>query len=448
MASVIPHGDTFRIGFTGIDRKRRTIYCGATSEQNAHGLRRLVERILEAAALGEALDPNTASRIAALPDTTYEKLVGVELVHPRKKAEAATLGAFLDKYIERRTDLKGATLVFYGHTVENLNRFFGDDKRLEEITPADADDFRRWLQGDDASRQNPNGKQAKRDAVKPLKRLAVTTVNRRCVAARTIFRDALRRKLVDENPFAGIAAGTKTNPERARYIKPETVASVLEACPHDEWRLLISLSRFAGLRIPSEALPMTWDDVNWAENRLTIRSPKTEHHEGKAQRTIPLFPEVRVYLDSLWSVAPEKATLVFSKLQRESQFSATGWKSVNLRTMFTKILRRAGVEPWPRLFHNMRASCQTDLEQRFPSYVVCQWMGNSETIAKAHYLQVLPEHFDGALERNVKCNARGAENGHNATQSNARKNEKTRISAGFSFRGMGDEGLEPPTSSL
>jgi hypothetical protein len=45
---------------------------------------------------------------------------------------------------------------------------------------------------------------------------------------------------------------------------------------------LISVSRFAGLRIPSEALPMAWDDVDWAENRLTIRSPKTEHHEGKA----------------------------------------------------------------------------------------------------------------------------------------------------------------------
>jgi hypothetical protein len=29
--------------------------------------------------------------------------------------------------------------------VENLRRFLGDDKRLDDITPADADDFRRWL---------------------------------------------------------------------------------------------------------------------------------------------------------------------------------------------------------------------------------------------------------------------------------------------------------------
>jgi hypothetical protein len=106
---------------------------------------------------------------------------------------------------------------------------------------------------------------------------------------------------------------------------------------------------------------------------------------------------MREYLDRLWSVAPEGATLVFARLQRDSQFSVTGWKAVNLRTAFLKILRCAGVEPWPREFHNMRACCQTDLEQRLPSYVVCAWLGNSETVAKAHSLQVLPEHFDDAL---------------------------------------------------
>lgn len=163
---------------------------------------------------------------------------------------------------------------------------------------------------------------------------------------------------------------------------------------------------------------------------------------------IPLFPEVREYLDRLWSVAPEGATLVFSKLQRAAQFSATGWKAVNLRTTFLKIIRRAGAEPWPRLFHNLRASCQTDLEQAFPSYVVCAWMGNSESVAKAHYLQVLPRHFEAALNDDAHSDARTARTGVNWTESRTRKHEKTRISAGFSLSKVGDEGFEPPTSSL
>ena len=58
-----------------------------------------------------------------------------------------TLVAFLNDYLERRTDdVKGGTSVVYGHTVRNLSGFFGSAKSLAEVTPGDADDFRRHLQ--------------------------------------------------------------------------------------------------------------------------------------------------------------------------------------------------------------------------------------------------------------------------------------------------------------
>jgi hypothetical protein len=176
--------------------------------------------------------------------------------------------------------------------------------------------------------------------------------------------------------------------------------------------------------MPSEALTLTWNDVDWEKGRLMVRSTKTEHHAGEPQRVIPLFPEVRECLDRLWAVAPD-GTDVFTKLQRTAQFSATSWKAVNPRTQFLKIVNRAGVEPWPRLFHNMRASCQTDLEQRFPSYVVCAWMGNSESVAKAHYLQVLPEHFEGALQSALHS---GPELGGNGNSKNTKKPAFLRVS--------------------
>ena len=139
--------------------------------------------------------------------------------------------------------------------------------------------------------------------------------------------------------------------------------------------------------------------------------------------------------------------LVFSKLQRAAQPSATGWKAVNLRTTFLKIIKRAGVEPWPWLFHNLRASCQTELEQTFPSYVVCAWMGNSESVAKAHYLQVLPQHFEAALKDDAHSDACSPKTGGNWGESETRKNEKTRISAGFSLQSMGGTGFEQPAFS-
>jgi hypothetical protein len=66
----------------------------------------------------------------------------------------------------------------------------------------------------------------------------------------------------------------------------------------------------------------------------------------------------------------------------------------NLRTSFGKIIAKAGVKPWPRLFHNMRASCATDWVERFPAHVVAGWLGHSPMIAAQHYLQVRDAHFD------------------------------------------------------
>lgn len=40
--------------------------------------------------------------------------------------------------------------------------------------------------------------------------------------------------------------------------------------------------------------------------------------------------------------------------------------SANLRTQSFKLIRRAELQPWPRLFHNMRALCKTDLATDHP----------------------------------------------------------------------------------
>ena len=69
---------------------------------------------------------------------------------------------------------------------------------------------------------------------------------------------------------------------------------------------------------------------------------------------------------------------------------------MNLRTQFERIVKHAGLKKWPRLFHNLRSSRQTELAETFPSHVVCAWLGNSEDIAKKHYYQVTDAHFAAA----------------------------------------------------
>jgi len=59
----------------------------------------------------------------------------------------------------------------------------------------------------------------------------------------------------------------------------------------------------------------------------------------------------------------------------------------------TRLLRRAGVSGWPRLFHSMMASRQTELQREFPLHVVCSWLGNSPQIAQQSYLLVTEDDF-------------------------------------------------------
>jgi hypothetical protein len=49
------------------------------------------------------------------------------------------------------------------------------------------------------------------------------------------------------------------------------------------------------------------------------------------------------------------------------------------------------------LFHNLRSTRQTELAEKYPIHVVCQWIGNSRAIAQEHYLQVTNAHFADAV---------------------------------------------------
>ncbi len=441
MASIISRKDGRRaIQFLGFDGKRKTVGLAKVSLKDAKAVAVKIEAIIASHLSQRPIDADVAKWISKLPIPLADKLAEVGLLAKRPEvveAERPKLKRFLDAYLIRRNDVKGSTRIFYGHTFRNLLAFFGDNKALADITLGDADDFRRYLQEQGLSQ---------------------STVCRRSGLARTLFRDAVRRKLIIDNPFVDLKTVTRSNPARQRYISCDVIAAVLEACPNSEWRLIVSLSRFAGLRIPSEAVTMRWSDIDWQGGRLTVHSPKTEHHVGKGTRVVPLFPEIRSHLQDLFELAPDGSEFVFSKLRRTVDQSATGWKAVNLRTSFTKIVRRAGFEPWPKLWHNLRASAETDLAERFPMHVVCKWLGHGRLIAQEHYLQVTDDHFvraAGAGSRAAPALQQVAEKVRKASQRDQAPNEKPLVLRGVAANceGMrraklGDTGFEPVTSTV
>ncbi|MBN1124561.1 MAG: site-specific integrase [Sedimentisphaerales bacterium] len=218
--------------------------------------------------------------------------------------------------------------------------------------------------------------------------LAENTVRRTIGKARQFFKAAVRSHLIPANPFDDIPAALRENKSRHYFISRQEADQVLEACPDAQWRLIFVLCRYGGLRCPSEVLSLQWQDIDWERSRIKVTSPKTAHHVGHEFRIIPLFPEIRPYLMDVYEQAEPGTQWIITRYRL---------KNLNLRTQFQRILRRAHIETWPKLFQNLRSTRETELCEIYPVHVVCAWIGNSIPIAMKNYLQVTDDHFEQAI---------------------------------------------------
>jgi integrase len=409
MASVSTSKETGlrSIQFTGLDGKRRTLRLGKCPLRDARTIGGHVEEILNAALRGSPMARPTATWLADLPMPMLEKLAGVGLVESPRNKVSARLDAFLGEYIAKRANTKESSKLVFGRARKHLVEFFGPNRKLDSITQGNACDWRQSLIG---------------------KNMADATVRKMCGIARQFFKAAIQHRLIPTNPFDAdeIKTTVRGNTERFRFVTRDETEKLIAACPNEEWKLIVGLSRWGGLRCPSEHLALTWDHVNWAEGKLTVPSPKTAHHEGHGERIIPLFPELRTLLDAAYDKAPEGATFILTRRR--------GAKS-NLRTQLLRIIRRAGIEPWERLFHNLRASRQTELADAYPEHVVSRWLGNSVAVARKHYLNTLDAHFERAVSASstgdVKSDAVSVGNASHCVASSPPEMKKPLENKGF-----------------
>ncbi|TWU06875.1 site-specific tyrosine recombinase XerC [Symmachiella macrocystis] len=368
---------TRRILFVAPDGRRPTIRLGKVSQRAAESIKYRVEQLLESLNLNRPMEADLAQWVADLEPKMAKKLANVGLVPDPEAKPVATLGPFLQAWLaSRKGDYKPTSLIAWGQVVNALTGFLGADCPLTEVTPDKAEAFRQSMLAAE---------------------LRATTIHKRLQHARMFFAHAKRQGLVDANPFEFVRHRPGDASERRAYVPLADVERAIEHAPNGTWKLLIALSRFAGLRVPSEALSLRWQDVDWERGRLTVPSPKTQHLAGRSYRVIPLFPAVRPYLEKAWDDAPEGAEYVIPEEYRRRAQGPAGWANANLRTTLAKVIRRAGLEPWSRLWHSMRASCETDLARKFPLAVVAKWLGNTQAVAMRHYVDVTDADFERAI---------------------------------------------------
>src|SRR5262249_55224814 len=85
--------------------------------------------------------------------------------------------------------------------------------------------------------------------------------------AKQFFAAAVKLDLLTRNPFVGPAANTQPDRTRDYFVTRDEAAKIIRSCPDAEWRLIVTLCRFAGLRCPIEVRALRWGDVLWDQER-------------------------------------------------------------------------------------------------------------------------------------------------------------------------------------
>ena len=265
------------------------------------------------------------------------------------------VGAYAERY---RDAVSGAnsTKKRWKNTVSKLLQFFPPHVSLSAVSPGDAERVAKSIRSQFSSSH----------AGKLLSDF------------KQIFAAGGKDRLITENPFEHINTKGQHDKARETYVEAATINKLLEHCD-THFAAIITLARFAGLRVPSEPLALELSHLDLPAGKMSIWSPKTGF------RVCPIFPECRPHLEKLWDQAAEGQKHLFTRARSSA---ATVW-----RDKLLSVCQAASVKPWPKLWQNLRASARTDLESRFPAFVCDSWLGHSSRIAAKHYSRVNDQHF-------------------------------------------------------
>jgi len=233
---------------------------------------------------------------------------------------AYTLDTWAAEWLRRKArDSSKATMARYKSHAEAFMSWLGDDRRkkpLESVTPQHVREWREKLQDE--------GRTGK-TVLSYIKDLGA------------IYRAAMREGIVSFNPCGTAISDIDTSDSHARTnFEDAEVWKLLKAAPSEEWRGLILVAAFTGLRL-GDAARLSWSSVDLERKCITLIPSKTK--KKKREVRIPIQPDLLAYLLESVIVSDKPDAPVFPTLSTKDVPGASG-----LSDTFTAIMRAAGVD--------------------------------------------------------------------------------------------------------
>lgn len=361
--------NNYRITFKLKENEQREITLSRCYDESVVSeFKELVKQLTNRIRFGTGLSKRDWLRIESLPLGLRKKLIDNKLIEGTADEKIPTISQLIEQYKKTRTGIKEKSKTVENRFFSYLIEYFGGDKRIDLITPVEAGGIRNYLM---MERKAGHGK------------LKVSSANRAVKAIKPIFNFAVDCNYLTKSPFAKVKGGDTTSTERQYYVTVSEIQSAINACGQDvELAGVLALARYAGLRIPSEIQDLRFSDFDPIGIFRVPISGKT------GTRRVPLFDEVKPYLEAIKAASQPEQEFVFEKYRT----------CKNIGTLIKKKMQKAGLKTWEKFFVNLRSSCITDKERLgLPKSQMDSVFGNSEAIRLKHYIQPMQDDAYAAL---------------------------------------------------
>jgi len=216
--------------------------------------------------------------------------------------------------------------------------------------------------------------------MKRLKKVGPASVNRELACLKHMFTKAIEWGKVKENP-AQKAKLLKEPPGRLRYLKPDEIKALLNACA-SYIRPIVITALNTGMR-KGELLNLKWSDIDLKNRKITVINSKNNE-----SRVIPLNQTLYQELFNLQQKA--RGEYVFS--------DKNGNPFGDIKKGFSAAVSRAGIKNFR--FHDLRHTFGSHLVmQGIDLRTVQQIMGHKEIKMTMRYAHLSPEYVQKAVEK-------------------------------------------------
>lgn len=343
---------SFRI--TGADGKQRQVnrQTGKTTKREAEAFAvALRESILREAGAGEEKSArifgvlqeaaDLAARHELTADMAREFLAKFTEIESGKAVRGYTITQWLDFWLEnKKVAGKAATLARYKNAVARFKSHLGDRAadRLEILGGADVQKFRDKLRAEGRSAKTTNGY---------LKDI------------RSCLTSAVKEGLLPRNPASNVATLSEEDSVQREPFTAEEVGMLLNSASSGDWRGVILLGVYGGLRL-GDAASLKAGNIDLVKSCLSYMPQKTSRK--KKVVTVPFHPSLEEFLLS-HPLSDDPSAPLFPSLAKKSvagrnglslQFGALIDSAGVSRDVIKQAGDGAGRTQYARSFHSLR----------------------------------------------------------------------------------------------